>query len=352
MENNLKKMLLMFFACMAFALTFGTRASISADILYIADVADNTVKRFDAVTGAFLDGDNDPTNDPDAFVRSGSGGLDGPMGILFDGNLLVANQNVFLKIPGEILRYSGQNGAFLGALVPSTDKNAPFAPQGIVLGSKLYVADLLSAGRATGRIRTYDVNGNFLGDLDAKGFQNNDDHPRGIVFGPDGRLYAAVRDLKKDGLGGNVLRFNADGSFDKVFIADNGGVGQLNRPEGLVFGPDGNLYITSFRADPSDTDSIRIYSSTGQFLGKIDLYTVGAQPPQPRAFAQALLFGPNGCLFVPITSTGEVRRYNVGVGTCSASSPYDSFVGAGGVLKAPWFLTFGKTDPKTLVYQP
>jgi DNA-binding beta-propeller fold protein YncE len=327
-----------------------TQGVAAADILYIGDGGDNTVKRFDAESGAFLDADANPANDPDAFVRSESGGLSGPTGLLFDGNLLVANQNVNLKIPGEILRYDGQTGAFQGALISSTEKDTPFAPRGIVLSSSIYVADLISTGgRATGRLRTYDIDGNLLGDLDPKGFPNNDFHPRGVVFGPDGFLYVSVRDMKKDGLGGHVLRFKADGSFDKVFIADKGGVGQLNRPEGLVFGPDGNLYITSFRAnEKDDTDSVRIYSAEGQFLNKIDLYIAGVQS---RAFAQAILFGPEGCLFVPINNTGEVRRYDVGVGTCGASSPYDSFVSIDGPLKEPWYLTFGKTDPETLEYR-
>ncbi|MGH8856680.1 MAG: NHL repeat-containing protein [Polaromonas sp.] len=348
---NIKRYLLIFVVPLTLMGALATRDAVGAGILYIGDGADNTIKRFDAETGTFLDADADPANDPDAFVRSASGGLNGPRGILFDGNLLVANQNVDLKIPGEILRFDGQTGAFQGALVPSTDKNTPFAPRGIILGANrnLYVADLTSAGRATGRLPTYDAAGNFLGDLDPKPFQNNDFHPRAVVFGPDGFLYVSVRDLKKDGLGGHVLRFKSDGSFDKVFIADNGGVGKLNRPEGLVFGPDGNLYITSFRANPGDTDSIRIYySGSGDFKSKIDLYT----PSQPRAFAQAILFGPNGCLFVPVNNTGEVRRYYTGIGSCDAPSPYHSFVAPGGTLKAPWYLTFGKTDPKTLEYRP
>ena len=35
-----------------------------------------------------------------------------------------------------------------------------------------------------------------------------------------------------------MLRFNADGTFADVFVEDAGGFGQLNRPEGLVFGPE------------------------------------------------------------------------------------------------------------------
>jgi len=372
---NIKRYLLILAAPLVLMGSITFPSAVGADVLYIGDagfleephdtVLDDTVKRFDADTGAFLDTDGDPTNDPDAFVRSGR--LRGTRGLLFDdGNLLVSNQNVNLNIPGEILRYNGQTGAFLGALVPSSDKEAPFAPRGIILGvgSKLYVTSLLKAGRATGNVSTYDTNGNFLGNLDPKAFQNKDYHPQGAVFGPDGKLYVSVRDLRNVSVGGHVLRFNPDGSFDRVFIGDEGGVGQLNRPGGLVFGPDGNLYITSFRANSGDTDSIRKYSGSGEFLSKINLDPAGAGAPDapPRAFAQAILFGPQGCLFVPIQyphdptdpddDTGEVRRYDVGLETCDVDPelPYESFVPLGGALTTPWYLTFGNTDPETLEY--
>jgi hypothetical protein len=103
----------------------------------------------------------------------------------------------------------------------------------------------------------------------------------------------------------------------------------------------------------SDNDKILIFQgpaglSPGAFVGQIDLDQVG----QPRAFAQALLFGPGGYLFVPISGngpdTGAVRRYDV------STKQFTDFVPAsasGGPLGAPWYLTFGKTDPATLVYE-
>ena len=84
--------------------------------------------------------------------------------------------------------------------------------------------------------------------------------------------------------------------FVDVFIESNT-VNNLHRPEGLVFGPDGNLYITSFLGvDANDVDKILVFDGdTGEFLDKIDLYAVG----QPRAFAQAILFGrTKNCLFL------------------------------------------------------
>lgn len=67
------------------------------------------------------------------FVKSGSGGLAGPMGLIVkSGKLFVVNQNVGLPKAGEVLRYKLIDGAPNGALVPSSDTHAPFAPRGIM----------------------------------------------------------------------------------------------------------------------------------------------------------------------------------------------------------------------------
>lgn len=67
-----------------------------------------------------------------------------------------------------------------------------------------------------------------------------------------------------------------------------------------MFGPEGRLYVTSFRAAPGDTDSIRIYEATGAFASKIDLHN---GTTDTRVFAQSLLFGPGGKLFVPVSTS-------------------------------------------------
>jgi hypothetical protein len=184
-----------------------------------------------------------------------------------------------------------------------------------------------------------------------------------LVIGPDGKLYVANRPgttLDGHSLGGDVLRFDPlTGEFIDVFIHDTGGVGHLNGPEGICFGPDGKLYMISFKFkfDEKDKDTIRIYQGPGgasplpgTFIDAIDLDGVDQAAGQ-RAFAQTLLFGPDGQLFVPINGdgpdTGSVRRYNV------ATKVFDVFVPAaakGGPLGQPWYLTFGETNPSTLNY--
>ena len=95
------------------------------------------------------------------------------------------------------------------SLIPSTDPNAPFAPDGVVLGGDrdLFVGNLLRKANTgpAGRIKQYDAgDGSFLGDLKVK---NNEHHPRGVVFGPDGQLYVSIRDLTKGQGGTRTVSF-------------------------------------------------------------------------------------------------------------------------------------------------
>jgi hypothetical protein len=175
-----------------------------------------------------------------------------------------------------------------------------------------------------------------------------------VVIGPDGLLYVS-NDPVLGRNGGYILRYDpATRNFKDIYVSNDVCNCDFNRPEGLVFGPDGNLYVTSFaKFTPQGqltNDKVLIFAGPastkpkpGKFIAEIDLDQVG----QPRAFAQALLFGPGGKLFVPITNTGEVRRYNV---TNLNSISFDIFVRSS---SSQWFyLTFGNTNPATLVYSP
>ena len=327
-----------------------TNAHADPDTLYVGDGGTDTVVRFNAITGQVRGGGN-PLG---VYRKPNSGGLFGPRGLLIDsGKLLVANQNVDQPKNGEVLRYRLHDGLFEKALVSTTNADAPYAPRGIVnWRGMVYVADFTGNSNGgndldlPGRLLAFDEKkGTFRGEfVPPAGFAHSF-HPRGLVIGPNGLLY--VSSVPAFPLGGEVLVFDPKTlDFVGAFITDAGGAGQLNRPEGLVFGPDGSLYITSFRNDAADTDSIRIYDGgTGVFTGKIDLSVAGA----PRAFAQALLFGPGGRLFVPITgndpaTTGQIRRYDV------ATRQFEVFVAAGTSLASPYYLTFEKTNPGTLTY--
>ena len=311
-----------------------------SDTLYVGDIFDDTVKLYDANTGQYIR----------TLFASGSGGLKGPMGLLIEKTgkeLWVVNQNINLPKNGAILRYQLSSGTFLGALVADTATGSPYAPRGMVLSpaGQLIVAD---NGELTppppGRLPHYNTStGAFIADLDKTGF-TPPFLPRGVVVGPDGLLYVSVI----DGIGQNgyVVRFDlGTKKYKDTFItatAATSYAGGLHKPEGIVFGPDGRLYITSARYLNGDTSRIMIYDSAGKYVDRIDLDDAAAS----QNYAQAMVFGPGGRLFVGMSIAGEVRAYD------PLSKGYISLVKPGGTLSQPWYLIFGRTDPSTLAYTP
>jgi sugar lactone lactonase YvrE len=268
--------------------------------------------------------------------------LAGPRGLLFgpDGNLYVADANERTGTPAYVERFDGKTGAFLDSFLQQSSPGLTTSPSYMVFGPD---GDLYVAAAREGVIYRYDgttglpvpapgqTGATFVpagsGGLDAP---YRLDAPAGIAFGPDGNLYVASANWFTSNNGpfydgdfpaGAVLRFNgttglpvpAPGQTGATFVP--GGSGGLANPNGLLFGPNGDLYVASsvlsgtngtFIAEPGTSQVLRYHGPNSA--------NAGAPDPAP---------GQSGATFVPPDSGG---------------------------LKNAFFLTFTETNPTTLKY--
>src|SRR5262249_11932247 len=145
----------------------------------------------------------------------------------------------------------------------------------------IYIADVGGFdGVNFGRVARFNWQGQFLGNLDITGL-SVPFYPMALVIGPDGMLYVAGDgNLALGEQSGYVFRFQynsgtRDFHYRDTLVASTPGnfyAPGLHAPQGLAFGPDGNLYITSFYAQFNnaqanaviDRDAILVFNRNGQ----------------------------------------------------------------------------------------
>src|SRR5436305_318986 len=136
-------------------------------------------------------------------------------------------------------------------------------------------AALLVSSNGSGSVERFDLaTGSWLGSFVPAG-SGGLISPDGMAFGPDGNLYVSNDRAR------SVLRYDGrTGAFRDVFVpARSGG---LDGPYGLGFGRDGNLYVVSV----SSFQVLRYRGSDGTFLGPVGTGS-------PLVFPTYLIFTPD-----------------------------------------------------------
>jgi sugar lactone lactonase YvrE len=138
---------------------------------------------------------------------------------------------------------------------------------------------------------------------------------------------------------GEVLRYDpSTNAFKDKFVA-HAASGNLLDPTDLVFGADGDLYVSS-----AETTEVKRYDGkTGAFKGNFVTARSGGLNE-----AEGLAFGPNGNLLVASELGNAVLEYDAGSGTFVRQLvPADS----GGIAE-PTFMTTGPSPAPAAIPLP
>lgn len=315
----------------------------------------DNVLRYDAATGAFVD----------EFIKHHSSRLNQPWGIVIgphDHDVYVSTGH--FQGPGQIkavMRFDGTTGDYLDEFVQRGQMPSPgaaiFGPDG-----NLYVGDQIQPDH--GRVARFDgTTGAYLGDFippgsDGPGYVIN------LVFGPSGRADGGLDLYVNDEILHGIRRYDGTtGAFLGVFVS--GGSGGLNSPVGMVFGPDGNLYVADGGFLGGSTPAVlRFQGPTGPTPGAfIDAFVPAGRGGLLQPFG--VLFGPDrngdGLQDLYVTSSDvSDQTLRTSKNDSSSVKVYDGvtgayladFVGGGsGGLNTPTLMTFTETDPVTLAYR-
>ncbi|MBX2822733.1 MAG: T9SS type A sorting domain-containing protein [Rhodothermaceae bacterium] len=238
----------------------------------------NEIREFDGFTGELKNilAQIDETEDPLYFDF-------GP-----DGHLYVAI-NHGSKDPesyseSTIRRYNGSTGEFMDFFV-KTQNGGLDSPNSLTWGpdDNLYVS---SRGSNNNILRYDGSTGEFI-DVFVSKFSSNFE----ITFGPDGNLYVS------GSIDDDIRRFAGDtGEFLDIFVQN--GSGGLRDPKGIIFSPDGNLFVAS------SNGMILIFNGiTGEFIRPF-----GDTESNRLNGPEELLFDSNGDLIV--STNHGIMRYD------------------------------------------
>lgn len=274
--------------------------------------------------------------------------------------------DLYVSGTGRIFRFDGRTGAPKpapgnpGAVLVAAGTGGPMQPYGLAFGADgmLYASNFArgSVMRFSSQGVPAGIAGNPTDATWVLGGAGGMDAPEDLAFGPDGLIYVANHNLSR-----GVLRFNAgDGQSAGTFVPNQAprglafggpsgdlyigivnGILRFDRATGaprgtfaklpasdysdLVFGPDGDLYVTSF----SEHKVLRFSRLGTQKPDFVPAKSGGLTQPM------GLAFGPDGNLYVASAGTNQVLRYN------GSNGAFLGVFASGGEMQIPLYLVFG-----------
>ncbi|MES2736436.1 MAG: SdrD B-like domain-containing protein [Verrucomicrobiota bacterium] len=220
---------------------------VSDNTLLVANGSSNTVTKHNPFTGALIS----------TLVPAGRG-LNFPyqMAVALDSSIYIANQNA-----GNVLRFNQTTGEVLGTVLSTS------SPAGLVFDEegKLYITQNVSGGS----LRQYNSSGTLLSVITT---WPSGEYPRGLAWGPDGRLYVNVRNNNSSN--GRVDAISLPGGTRSTFVTLDSG---SNPYTGIKWGPDSNLYVVDYGENELD-----VFSASGSLLRKL---TTSLDGPHAVAFS-------------------------------------------------------------------
>jgi hypothetical protein len=277
--------------------------------VYVADLGNNVVDRFDA-SGRFLA--------QFTGAKTLAGSFAGPYGVAvnqFNGDLYVADSNhdvvdEFRASAGEeVEKAFGDEGQVSAAEIPagklgSVGVGEPFAPQGVAVDSgsgEVYVSD-----RGNSVIDVFSSTGGYLRQFACQGgcsgrsllaFDSKTNNlfvaplegPTTVYVGSTGAPNAGFGGGTGVLYGGESIGVGVDPANDDVYITVRERVSGEEHPHILQYGETGVLLSNTASKDPSNTSNLEYGIGVGDAAG--DIYTAGGAS-DVAVFTRALVLLP------------------------------------------------------------